>query len=50
MLWQYNSNTKPELNRTYPVQPNIMPINDLVQAISGFNKVAIFGDYDVDGI
>lgn len=50
MLWQYNSNTKPELNRTYPVQPNNMPINDLVQAILGLGKVAIFGDYDVDGI
>lgn len=50
MLWQYNSNTKPELNRTYPVQPNNFFIDDLVQVILGLDKVAIFGDYDVDGI
>lgn len=50
MLWRYNPNTKIELQRKYPVTPSDFPLSDIVKAIFESKSIAIFGDYDVDGI
>jgi len=50
MLWRYNPNTKIELQRKYPVTSSDFPLSDIVKAILTSKRVAIFGDYDVDGI
>ncbi|MDP9750373.1 single-stranded-DNA-specific exonuclease RecJ [Thermoanaerobacter pentosaceus] len=50
MLWRYNPNTKLELQRKYPVAPSDFPLSDVVKAIFESKSIAIFGDYDVDGI
>ncbi|MEM3442708.1 MAG: DHH family phosphoesterase, partial [Candidatus Bathyarchaeia archaeon] len=50
MLWRYNPNTNLELQRKYPVAPSDFPLSDVVKAIFESKSIAIFGDYDVDGI
>ena len=50
MLWRYNPNTKLELQRKYPVAPSDFPFSDIVKAVFESKSIAIFGDYDVDGI
>lgn len=50
MLWRYNPNTKIELQRKYPVTPSDFPLSDIVKTILTNERVAVFGDYDVDGI
>lgn len=50
MLWRYNPNTKIELHRKYPVTPSDFPLSDIVKTILTSKRVAVFGDYDVDGI
>ena len=50
MLWRYNPNTKIELQRKYPVTPSDFPLSDIVKTILTSERVAVFGDYDVDGI
>lgn len=51
MLWIYNPNTSFEVKREYPVKQNNFPvIKEIVSEILNTDKIAVFGDYDVDGI
>ena len=51
MLWIYNPNTSLELKREYPVQRNDFPVlQEIVREVLNTDKIAVFGDYDVDGI
>lgn len=51
MLWIHNPNTSLELKREYPIKQNNFPVlKQIVHEILNAEKVAVFGDYDVDGI
>lgn len=50
MLWTYNSNTSLILNREQNIEKNSFTLNHISNTILSIDKIAIFGDYDVDGI
>ncbi|MGH2331086.1 single-stranded-DNA-specific exonuclease RecJ [Thermoanaerobacter mathranii] len=51
MLWIYNPDTSLELKREYPVQQNDFPVlQEIVRTVLNADRIAVFGDYDVDGI
>ncbi|NNG66409.1 single-stranded-DNA-specific exonuclease RecJ [Caldanaerobacter subterraneus] len=50
MLWKYNSNTSLELDRKYSIEKNSFTLNHIAKTIISTDRIAIFGDYDVDGI
>jgi single-stranded-DNA-specific exonuclease len=54
MIWEYNNNNSVKISRKFPVYQNDKDFNTdigrLIKRILTKDKIAIFGDYDVDGI